>query len=133
MNKFQGTGGKPFEPTVLQQKLEKIVHNDIKTIIQKNSEYGESWKGMPYSAFENLRRKWDRIVNQVKKNNYDILECVKNDQRKEGILDDIRDLRAYLLLIESEFTLLEEKPVYRQHEDNTGQVNPFGYKNDLEG
>jgi hypothetical protein len=49
-----------------------------------------------------LARKWDRIENQAKKENYDIFETIRKDPREEGIIDDIRDLRRYLLLVEAE-------------------------------
>jgi hypothetical protein len=56
-----------------------------------------------------LARKWDRIENQVSprrrnKNypTYDIFQALTTDDRDEGILDDVRDLRRYLLLVESE-------------------------------
>ena len=47
-----------------------------------------------------LARKWDRIENQVKNHGWDIFATVKKDTRPEGILDDIRDLRRYLLLVD---------------------------------
>ena len=55
-----------------------------------------------------LARKWDRIENQVTKSGYDIFRTIANDPSDTGILDDIRDLRAYLLLVES-FTTLDRK------------------------
>jgi hypothetical protein len=51
-----------------------------------------------------LARKWDRIENQVKPNGWDIFDTYKKDTRAEGILDDIQDLRRYLLLVEEEIT-----------------------------
>jgi len=32
-----------------------------------------------------LARKWDRIENQVKKENYDVFETILKDPRQEGI------------------------------------------------
>jgi len=51
-----------------------------------------------------LARKWDRIENQVGKNNYDVFKTIKDDLTDTGILDDIRDLRRYLLLVEAHVT-----------------------------
>ena len=48
-----------------------------------------------------LARKWDRIENQVKKLGYDVFETALQDPSADGILDDIGDLRRYLLLVES--------------------------------
>ena len=49
-----------------------------------------------------LARKWDRLEKQVDEYNYDIFNAAKEDMREEGILDDIRDLRRYLFLVEAE-------------------------------
>ena len=51
-----------------------------------------------------LARKWDRIENQCKKDGYDIFKTIAKDPSNTGILDDIRDLRRYLLLVESHTT-----------------------------
>jgi outer membrane murein-binding lipoprotein Lpp len=56
-----------------------------------------------------LARKWDRIENQVKKVAYDIFEAHEKDSRAEGILDDIQDLRRYLLLVEEHVTKRKEE------------------------
>jgi len=58
-----------------------------------------------------LARKWDRIENQVKGFKWDVFEAVQDDAREEGILDDIKDLRRYLFLVEAEMRLrFEDKP-----------------------
>lgn len=49
-----------------------------------------------------LARKWDRIENLVKQHGYDIFETIQSDSSDTGVLDDIRDLRCYLLLVEAE-------------------------------
>lgn len=46
-------------------------------------------------------RKFDRMERAARKNGWDIFEAVRNDPRVEGILDDLRDARRYLVLIES--------------------------------
>jgi hypothetical protein len=51
-----------------------------------------------------LARKWDRIEQQVESQNYDVFEAYAKDSREEGILDDIQDLRRYLLLVEEHIT-----------------------------
>jgi outer membrane murein-binding lipoprotein Lpp len=56
-----------------------------------------------------LARKWDRIENQVKKVAYDIFEAYETDSRAEGLLDDIQDLRRYLLLVEEHVTKRKEE------------------------
>ena len=55
-------------------------------------------------AFMMLARKWARIENQVSSENYDIFLTYKKNQSQEGLLDDIQDLRRYLLLVEEHIT-----------------------------
>jgi len=65
--------------------------------------YGDSWKKRGgVGAFMMLARKWDRIENQTEKEGYDIFNAIAANPTKTGIIDDIRDLRRYLLLVESE-------------------------------
>lgn len=69
--------------------------------------YGDSWKQRGGTgAFMMLARKWDRIENQARKDAetpYDIFSAVAaHGINPDGILDDIRDLRRYLLLVEAE-------------------------------
>ena len=59
-----------------------------------------------------LARKWDRLEMRLSKDikggakgnasPYDIFAHVLADQRPEGVIDDIRDLRRYLILVEAE-------------------------------
>jgi hypothetical protein len=51
-----------------------------------------------------LARKWDRIEQQVHIQEYDIFKAYAKDKRTEGVLDDIQDLRRYLLLVEEHIT-----------------------------
>jgi hypothetical protein len=92
------------------QKAESIALADILALNAAEANYGDSWKKRGgIGAFMMLARKWDRIENQVSprrrnKNypTYDIFQALTTDDRDEGILDDVRDLRRYLLLVESE-------------------------------
>ena len=80
-----------------------LIEDDATGLENSEKTYGDSWKkrgGM--GAFMMLARKWDRIENVCKKQNYDIFEGIRKDPSPTGIIDDIRDLRAYLLLVESE-------------------------------
>ncbi len=68
--------------------------------------YGDSWKQRGgVGAFMMLARKWDRLEKQVTEYNYDVFKAVQKDKRQEGIIDDIRDLRRYLFLVEAEMIL----------------------------
>ena len=42
-----------------------------------------------------------KMVDTIKKDSWDIFRTISQDSSDTGILDDIRDLRRYLLLVES--------------------------------
>jgi len=87
------------------QAIKDIAQNDINSLIESEKSYGDSWKRRGGAgAFMMLARKWDRIENQVSKDGYDIFKTINNDPSSSGILDDIRDLRRYLLLVEGYIT-----------------------------
>ena len=85
--------------------IRKLANLDVSKLEQAERSYGDSWrKRGGIGAFMMLARKWDRIENQVTKDGYDIFESIYNDPSDTGILDDIRDLRRYLLLVEGFMT-----------------------------
>lgn len=82
----------------------KIAKTDVETLMQKGKTYGNSWKKRGgVDSYMMLCRKWDRIEEQVSKAGYNILEAlVAEGDVRDGLLDDVRDLRCYLLLVEEE-------------------------------
>jgi len=83
-------------------KISDLVKQDMEKLKEAEKSYGDSWcKRGGVGAFMMLARKWDRIEQQTVKHTYDIFETIKHDSTDTGILDDIRDLRRYLLLVES--------------------------------
>jgi hypothetical protein len=79
--------------------------------------YGPSWKSRGgIGAFMMLARKWDRLENRLKKCGWDIFRAIVEDTRGEGVIDDVRDLRRYLLLVESEMRARGFRT--RDHRDN---------------
>jgi hypothetical protein len=94
--------------------LESVAKQDVEALARAQVSYGDSWKKRGgVGAFMMLARKWDRLENQVSKplqaindglpvQQWDIFGHIKADTRVEGIIDDIRDLRRYLLLVEAE-------------------------------
>lgn len=83
--------------------IKNVVNDDIHGLTNAKESYGDSWKKRGgVGAFMMAARKWDRLEIQVNKHNFDIFKACDEDRRSEGILDDIRDLRRYLILIESE-------------------------------
>lgn len=120
-------------------KIEEIATKDCDTLRRKDAEYGGSWlKRGGVGAFMMLCRKWDRLETALNPDAvagdkreaplsvalnapipaYDILEAGVQDQRDEGILDDIGDLRRYLLLVEAE--------IHERQSDRSKFIDPFG-------
>ena len=87
-----------------------LIINEVQNLAIKDTEqlhiseqsYGDSWrKRGGIGAFMMLARKWDRIEKQVYDYTYDIFLAREEDKRPEGLMDDIKDLRRYLLLVEA--------------------------------
>tara|TARA_R110001592_G_scaffold25279_6_gene96222 strand:- start:1145 stop:1435 length:291 start_codon:yes stop_codon:yes gene_type:complete len=79
-----------------------LASSDVTALEKAQESYGDSWRNRGgVGAFMMLARKWDRIENQVSSDNYDVFKTIKEDPSSDGILDDIRDLRRYLLLVEA--------------------------------
>ena len=85
--------------------IQNLANIDVAKLKHAQESYGDSWRSRGgVGAFMMLARKWDRIENQVSKDGYDIFKTINNDPSSSGILDDIRDLRRYLLLVEGYVT-----------------------------
>jgi len=83
--------------------VEQVAQKDVTKLHKAEQSYGNSWKQRGgVGAFMMLARKWDRLEKQVNESNYDIFLAAEKDNRAEGILDDIQDLRRYLMLVEAE-------------------------------
>jgi hypothetical protein len=114
---------------LFEADLRCIALQDVATLLKKDKEYGSSWKRRGgVGAYMMLARKMDRIETQVKAHNYDIFAAITADSREEGLLDDIRDLRRYLMLVEQEMKKVESASAKPE-----GMENPFGFdpKDDL--
>ncbi len=127
--------------------LKQVASEDVEGLAKAEKQYGSSWKKRGgVGAFMMLARKWDRMetalqphpddparangsVPEQRVAPWDILEAIRADGRAEGIIDDIRDLRRYLLLVESE-AVARGYTRTGNHRDNTGQAEPFGYQGD---
>lgn len=113
--------------TQLQQELEAVAKRDVESLLVAEHQYGSSWKRRGgVGAFMMLARKWDRLENALRPlvdplgrvvepelaaispflgrsvSAWDIFAVAAHDRRAEGVIDDIRDLRRYLLLVETE-------------------------------
>lgn len=91
------------EPTHNLNIVQNLANEDFVKLCRAQESYGNSWKRRGgVGAFMMLARKWDRIENQVGKMKYDVFATIADDPSGTGIIDDIRDLRRYLLLVEAE-------------------------------
>ena len=85
--------------------IQNLANIDVAKLKHAQESYGDSWRSRGgVGAFMMLARKWDRIENQVSKDGYDVFKTIYDDPSDSGILDDIRDLRRYLLLVEGYVT-----------------------------
>lgn len=84
--------------------MKELAEKDLQFLVKKDQTYGGSWrKRGGVGAFMMLARKWDRIENFAREHTsrYDIFDLIINSDDPEDILDDLKDLRNYLLLTES--------------------------------
>lgn len=92
-----------YVPATYIDCLTQVVEQDVAEITRKDADYGGSWKKRGgVGAYMMAVRKVDRLEEQLKKVSYDIFAAIEGDTRADGVLDDLRDLRRYLLLIEAE-------------------------------
>ena len=85
------------------EKMKEVAQNDLSALRTAETSYGDSWKRRGgVGAFMMLARKFDRIEHQSEKHGWDVFEAGQIFQGEAGLLDDIRDLRRYLLLVEKE-------------------------------
>jgi len=97
---------KEEEVSKIINQVDKLSSLDTYKLHEAEQSYGDSWKQRGgVGAFMMLARKWDRLEKQVTEYNYDVFKAIQEDNRQEGIIDDIRDLRRYLFLVEAEMIL----------------------------
>lgn len=86
--------------------IAELATQDVDILQIKGEAYGSSWrKRGGVGAFMMLARKWDRIEQQCTEAGYDIFKIIEETKEiPDGLLDDIRDLRRYLLLVDAWMT-----------------------------
>jgi len=93
------------------ENMKEVAQNDLEALKRAETSYGNSWRRRGgVGAFMMLARKFDRIEHQSEKHGWDIFEAGEVFKGEAGLLDDIRDLRRYLLLVE-EFILADTDKV----------------------
>jgi hypothetical protein len=81
-------------------KLQEIADEDVEHLHKKGEEYGDTWmEDGGIGAFFVTSQKWKRLHRHAKRHGYDVFAAVHDDA--ESVLDDIGDLRRYLMLIEA--------------------------------
>lgn len=102
--------------------IQAIADYDVEVLKVKGETYGDSWrKRGGQGAFMMLARKWDRIENICSNAGYDIFGCGVNNVG--DIMDDIADLRRYLLLVEAHIDNIALRPEADPAEAGPGYVN----------
>ena len=101
------------------ENMKDVAQNDLEALKRAETSYGDSWKRRGgVGAFMMLARKFDRIEHQAQKHGWDIFEAGEVYVGEAGLLDDIRDLRRYLILVENEILEntrgVEEQEVYNE-------------------
>lgn len=119
--------------------LMDIAKEDVAGLQKAKKSYGDSWcrRGGP-GAFFVMIRKLDRLEYVLEKQyNWDIFRAAREDARDEGVIDDIRDARRYLLLIEAYIRceadqIKSASPTYNVKSGRIEQENPFGYDREID-
>jgi len=105
----------------LYDHLPLIASEDIHGLRKAFESYGDSWcKRGGVGAFMVMARKWDRLENFLSRFRFawDIFKAMMMDARSEGIIDDIRDLRRYLMLIEAKGRAMRIECAFTISRDN---------------
>ena len=127
----------PSDPNsdVFLSYLSEIGNEDAAGLVEAQKQYGNSWKKRGgIGVFMMLARKWDRFEQRVQEaprfshgeeidplpdgDRFDILAHLAADDRVEGLIDDIRDLRRYLTLVEAEARAMGLPCAQSKHRDN---------------
>jgi hypothetical protein len=103
-----------------------VANEDAEGLVKAEESYAGSWKKRGgVGAFMMLARKWDRLEARAEKHAWDIFDAIQQDERSEGVIDDVRDLRRYLNLVESEMIARGAASAQSAHRDNAEpEYNP---------
>mgnify|MGYP003145512343 FL=1 len=103
------------------EKMKEIAQNDLEALKRAETSYGDSWKRRGgVGAFMMLARKFDRIEHQAAKHGWDIFKAGEVYKGEAGLLDDIRDLRRYLILVENDILV---NTVFQKAEELSDSVD----------
>ena len=93
----------------MEECIQQIAEEDVEGLIEAQVEYGDSWKqrGGP-GAWFTVVRPLDRLNTMMAKQmpsngiSNDIFQLMKDSESDGGVLNAVRDLRRYLMLVEAE-------------------------------
>lgn len=97
--------------TRYREQIPMVSAADVDRLLKKDQEYGASWKRRGgVGAFMMMVRKIDRIMAQIPepdghpKHGFDVFAILADEHAdlSESLLDTLRDLRGYAMLIEAE-------------------------------
>lgn len=126
-----------------EDSIRHVADQDVEGVIEARVLYGDSWRAEGgFSAFFNIKRKIDRFVNCCKRPllvvgdrnriPYDVFSQILFDLSGGGetVLDTVRDLRRYLLLVEA--FLVQEGTVLPLQRDNlAAALKKAGYRKEV--
>lgn len=99
--------------------LQAVLQSDLDITTITDINYRGSWKRRGGTgAFHMLARKWDRLEPRIDKYGFDVFEACERDTRREGAIDDVRDLRRYLALVEAELIRRGKVSLQTLHKDS---------------
>lgn len=112
------------------KELDAIAAEDVRFLKEVGIQYDDSWvRRGGVGAFMMLARKWDRLENRLKDpplcdsreqfyDRWDVIAGALRDDRREGLIDDIRDLRRYLALVEAYCVFVEKQTNFKSNNNN---------------
>lgn len=90
------------DDSALVFNLTVLLLSDVDGLLKARGKYGDSClKRGGVGLFMNLARKWDRLELAASGNSWDLLKAWEREPLETGVIDDVRDLRRYLLLVEN--------------------------------
>ena len=111
--------------------LRSVADSDVRGLRNAEKSYGNSWKRRGgVDTFNMLARKWDRVEKRLATSRaaaspYDIFEHIAADTQHDGFIDDVRDLRRYLMLAEAEIAARQAGNVEESGRGYLDQLEPI--------
>lgn len=104
--------------------VDQVTREDSEGLHEAFKHYGDSWKKRGgQGAFLTLVRPWDRMhlalanLERVGRK-WDIFYAIANLTFRDGVIDNVRDLRRYLTLVEAEMLARGFRRIHRDNAKN---------------